>query len=272
MKFKKDFLFNYLTEAPAALAIERSLECEILSKQDFQRSILDIGCGDGLLAFILFDEKIDVGIEPNEKELERAKEYGMYKELIQCHGNDIPKETGSFNTIFSNSVLEHIPELQPVLKEVHRLLAPEGRFYITVPTDMFDKYSILYQLLSLFRLNNLAERYREFFNKFWKHFHCYKKEDWEKIWRDSGFEVIESKEYNSKIICLINDFLVPFAFLSFIAKKIINRWIISPNLRKIYIYPFYLIVRDLIKRYEDGKKEGIIFFSLKKKYGKVERE
>ncbi|MBU1152821.1 class I SAM-dependent methyltransferase [bacterium] len=266
MRFKKDFLYSYLKEAPASLAIERSLECEIFSKQEFTPPILDIGCGDGLFAFILFDEKIDVGIEPNGRELGKAEEYGMYKELIQCYGNDVLKKSESFNTIFSNSVLEHIPEFQPVLNEAHRLLTPEGKFYVTVPTDMFDKYSILYQLLSLFKLNNLAERYRKFFNKFWKHFNCHKKEDWEKIFRDSGFEVIDSKEYDSKSICLINDFLAPFAFLSFIMKRMTGRWIMSPNLRKIYIYPFYLIAKGLIRRYESGNTGGIIFFSLKKKY------
>jgi len=63
MKFKSDFLYNYLKQAPISLAIERSFECEILSKQKFQRPILDIGCGEGLFALILFDEKINVGID-----------------------------------------------------------------------------------------------------------------------------------------------------------------------------------------------------------------
>lgn len=266
MKFKNNFLFNHLKNAPATLAIERSLECEILSKQDFTRPILDLGCGDGLFTFILFDEKIDLGIDSNGRELRRAREYGMYRELIRCHGNNIPKDSGSFNTIFSNSVLEHVPEFKSVLDEVYRLLAPGGRFYVTVPTDMFDKYSILYQSLSLLRLNNLTERYRKFFNKFWRQFHHHKKEDWKKIFIDSGFEVVNFKEYDSKVICLVNDFLAPFASLSFIAKKIINRWIISPRLRTVYIYPFYLIARDMIRRYKGRNKGGIIFFYLKKEY------
>jgi len=32
-----------------ALAIERSLECELLSQQSFSRPILDLGCSDGLI-------------------------------------------------------------------------------------------------------------------------------------------------------------------------------------------------------------------------------
>ena len=174
--------------------------------------ILDIGCGDGLFAFILFDEKIDRGIEPNERELQRAKEFDAYKELIKCNGKDIPKESGSFNTIFSNSVLEHILEVESVIDEAYRLLALRGRFYVTVPTDKFDKYSISYQVFSFFGLYSLAEKYRNIFNKFWKHFHFHKQEEWEKIFENSGFEVADFKEYDSKVICLIHNFLVPFAF------------------------------------------------------------
>ena len=265
MRFKNNFLFNYIKNAPAALGIERSLECEIMSRQEFDRPVLDIGCGDGLFSYILFDEKIDVGIDLDGRELERAKEYGMYDELIQCRGDNIPKESGTFNTILSNSVLEHIAESGSVLNEACRLLGQGGRFYVTVPTDMFDRYSILYRLLSLVRFDGLARRYRKFFNRFWKHFHSHNRDDWARIFTDAGFEVVGSEEYCSKTICLLNDLLAPFAFLSFVTKKIVNRWTICPGARAIYMYPFYLIARYVTRKHEVGDKRGMIFFSLRKK-------
>lgn len=264
MRFKNEFLLNYLESAPLALAIERAIECEMLSRQEVMGRILDIGCGDGLLAFVLFDEKIDIGIDPDARELIRAKQYAEYKQLIQCRGSNIPISSGSFNVIFGNSVLEHIQELQPVLNESYRLLAPGGRFLITVPTDMFEQFTAIYQILHGLGLENLSEKYRKVFNKFWRHFHRYRKEGWEKIFRDAGFRIIESKEYKSKIVCLISDLLVPFAFPSFIAKKLFNRWIISKRLRRIYIRPFYLIVRNILRRYESDQEGGLIFFSLAK--------
>jgi ubiquinone/menaquinone biosynthesis C-methylase UbiE len=253
-----------MSMAPLALAFERYLECRIFEKLPFDKPILDIGCGDGLLAFVLFNERIDVGIDPDARELNRAKQYGKYKELIQCHGSDIPISSESFNVIVSNSVLEHIQELQPVLNESYRLLAPGGRFFITVPTDMFEEFTAIYQILCGLGLKTLSEKYRKLFNKFWMHFHHYRKEEWKKIFEDAGFKIIESKEYKSKIICLICDLLVPFAFPSFIVKRLLNRWIISKSLRTIYIYPFYLLVRTIIRRYESNQKGGLIFFSLVK--------
>jgi ubiquinone/menaquinone biosynthesis C-methylase UbiE len=270
MRLNNNFLYNYLAVAPLALAIERSVECEIMSKQQFQRPILDIGCGDGLFAFILFKDDIDIGVDPNGNELRRAKQLGKYKELIQCPGNNIPKKTESVNTIISNSVLEHIPKFKVVLKEANRLLTPNGRLYITVPTDRFDNYSILYQILSLLKLRNFAERYRQFFNAFWKHYNFFNKEDWENIFQNCGFVVVQSREYNPKAICLINNFLSPFAALSYIIKKLFNRWILSTMFRKIYILPFYFIAKILISKLNTNKEGGIIFFSLEKKLPKKE--
>src|SRR2546428_6343193 len=125
-------LFPYTT-------LFRSLECRIYSGLVFERPILDIGCGDGVHAKVLFAEKIDTGIDPNERELERAAELGAYVELIACRGDAIPKPDWAYRTIFSNSVLEHIPDLRPVLKEAHRLLMPGGRFYFTVPSPNFER-------------------------------------------------------------------------------------------------------------------------------------
>ncbi len=264
MKFKDNFLYSYFLNAPIPLAIERYLECEILSKKKFIHPILDIGCGEGLFAFVLFDEKIDVGIDPNGKELKRAEYYGMYDELIECYGNKIPKASATFNTIFSNSVLEHIPDTASVFKEAHRLLTSEGRFYITVPTDMFDKYNVIYQGLVWLKLNHLAERFRCFFNRFWKHYHFYDREGWEKIIRESGFKVVECQEYSFKDTCVMYHSLIPLSFFSMVLKKLKNKWIYSKFIRKTYIGPIYRVLDSLIKKLEHGDKGGIIFFSLRK--------
>src|ERR1035437_2226804 len=127
-RFRSAFLANYNACAPLALALERVLECRILSQQSFGQPILDLGCGDGLFASILFADSIDTGIDPDERELQKAGKTGAYKELIHCPGSEIPKPNASYQTVFSNSVLEHIPDLLPVLAEVHRILVPGGCF------------------------------------------------------------------------------------------------------------------------------------------------
>ena len=263
MKFKTDFFRPYLNKAPLPLAIERNFECEILSRQVFTHPILDIGCGEGLFANILFDEKIDVGIDPNTKELERAAYYGQYEKLINCFGNKIDFQDAHFETIFSNSVLEHIPDIEAVLRETHRLIADDGNIYFTVPTNYFDKYSIIYQFLSTLKFNKLAERYRLFFNGFWKHYHYHSVEKWIELFEKNDFRVMDYKEYGSRKICVLNDLLAPFCLLSFISKKIANRWYISSYSRKISAAIFYFLFRK-INFYKNTKTGGIVFFSLRK--------
>ena len=79
MKFNNNYFINYLKETPVPLAYERAFECYILSKQKFKRPILDLGCGDGIFAKMLFDEKIESGLDPLSYELKYAKRTNKYE-------------------------------------------------------------------------------------------------------------------------------------------------------------------------------------------------
>ena len=264
MKFNDNYLMDYLSYAPLPLAIERIVECRILSKLPFEEPILDIGCGEGLFASILFREKIDLGIDPNPSELKRARELRGYFELKECFGDKIPMPDGTYQTIFSNSVLEHIEQLEPVLREARRLLAPGGRFYMTVPSDLFEHYTVINQLLIVLGLNRMASRYRAFFNHFWVHYHGYSVSKWESIVEKAGFLVVESRSYMPKYLCVLNDFLVPFSILGLVTKKVFNRWILFPLLRRVLMIPIGLMVGRLVEGTENVESGGLVFLVMTK--------
>ena len=98
---------------------------------------LDLGCGDGLLTRIivqLVGRRDDlVGIDPDPAEIAHAQETGIYTALHTAGGDSVPEPDASFNWVLSNSVLEHIDHIEPVLAEVGRLLRPNGEFVFTVP-------------------------------------------------------------------------------------------------------------------------------------------
>ena len=239
VRFRSNFLADYVAHAPLALAFERTLECRILAEQTFDRPILDLGCGDGLFARILFAETIDTGIDPNEQEIRRADKTGIYRELIQCSGSDIPKPDGAYKTVFSNSVLEHIPDLPPVLAEIHRILAPGGSFYFTVPADSFEIWSAVNQLLLCLGLSKKSRNFRKFFNRFWKHYHAYPEAEWKALAQQVNFEVTDSFLYDAPRVALGNDILAPFAFPSMVLNKLAGRWVLSRQLRRIVLSPLY---------------------------------
>lgn len=257
-------LLDYLSLAPLPLAFERTLEAQIFADLQFDRPVLDIGCGEGLFAKVVFEEPVDTGVDPNSRELERARDLGSHEELIECFGHEIPKPDGAYNTIFSNSVLEHIPDLDPVLREAHRLLAPGGRMYLTVPSDKFEHYAVGGRVLDGLGWAKMSQRYRESYNSFWRHYHCHSPEEWADVARRGGFEVVDRYTYNPRGICLINDLLVPLSAPGLAIKKITNRWTLVPALRRVYTYPIYLAMRNLLERGTRAKDGGLVFLSLRK--------
>lgn len=264
MKTNTDFLASYVAMAPLALAFERTMECGILSTMPFRRPAIDIGCGEGLFAKVLFAEKIDTGLDPNGRELQRARQLGAYEKLIQCTGDRIPEPDGTYQTVLSNSVLEHIPNLEPVLREAFRLLAPSGVLYITVPTDRFEEYAAVSQVLALLRLHRMQKRFRAFYNRFWAHHHCHAPKDWERVLEAVGFEVFEVRPYAPRYICLVDDLLIPLSAAGLALKKILNRWTLIPAIRAILLAPLISVMRGVLNRAERCPDGGLVFLAARK--------
>jgi SAM-dependent methyltransferase len=264
MKFNREFLSTYVGLAPLSLAVERTMECQIMSGKCFDRPVLDIGCGEGLFAKVLFAEPVDTGIDPNQRELDRAQELGVYKRLICCGGDAIPEPNGSYRTIFSNSVLEHIPTLDPVLAESFRLLQSGGHFYATVPSAHFDEYSAISQLLGAFGLSSMQARYRGFYNRFWAHYHFAEPAAWAERIRAHGFEILEAYSYAPKRVCLLNDLLVPTSLPGFLSKRFTNRWTFLPRWRRIAFAPATMIARLFLRGAELCEHGGLVFISARK--------
>jgi SAM-dependent methyltransferase len=98
---------------------------------------LDLGCGDGKLMRILLDAAAAspalVGVDLDPLETRDASASGVYRRVHTAPGDRIPEPDTSFDFVFSNSVLEHIDEIEPVIAEVARVLRPGGAFVFTVP-------------------------------------------------------------------------------------------------------------------------------------------
>ena len=138
-----NLLHNFLRMYPAqpATAIWRAVEIGALLRLGVPDGRgLDLGCGDGKLTRVVLDwtgPRHLVGVDPDPFETEAACKTGLYEAVHTAPGDAIPELDGSFDFVISNSVLEHIPELEPVLREVARLLRPGGVFLFTVPGPGF---------------------------------------------------------------------------------------------------------------------------------------
>lgn len=98
----------------------------------FKGDLLDIGCGKmPYKNYILEHSTVEkyVGLD-----IDDALEYDQsVKADYTWDGKTMPFVEASFECAFGTEVLEHCPEPEVVLKEVYRVLKPEGIFFFTVP-------------------------------------------------------------------------------------------------------------------------------------------
>ena len=120
----------------------RAVELAVVVEHGFPAgSGLDLGCGDGRLMRILLDaagaSPALVGIDVDPLETRDAEASGVYRRVHTVPGAALPEPDASFDFVFSNSVLEHIDDLDPVLAEAARVLHSGGTFLATVPSPGF---------------------------------------------------------------------------------------------------------------------------------------
>jgi SAM-dependent methyltransferase len=180
-----------------ATALWRTVEIEaILRHVRFRGRILDLGCGDGGIGALVIPPACPMtGIDLSPEDLALARATGRYEELVACDASAIPFPDGSFDMVFSNSVLEHIPHLDGVLSEAARLLRSGGELVITVPSDRF--LELLAQPARL-RAAGQAERARAYvdaLNARVQHFHYLGPDDWRARLAPVGLEVVQAEYY-----------------------------------------------------------------------------
>lgn len=179
-----------------ATAFWRAVEVDILRKfLPESGTCLDLGCGDGKLTALLFEQSPTkkltlIGIDADADETQRAAQFSFYTRIHTCPGSNIPEETGSMDYVISNSVLEHIQDIEATIAEVARLLNNGGRFVFTVPSPGFHR--------CLFGpLNQHASRqtYLEEMDQRLAHYRYWSTEEWRAILGKYGLEIETQREY-----------------------------------------------------------------------------
>lgn len=203
-------------EHPATIlwrAIELKHLNEAIQKYNPIAPILDLGCAEGKIANILFKGKRIFGLDNCWDLIKQNNKTDTYKALILANGCYMPFKKDIFKTVFSNCVLEHIPDLDKVLAEVSRVLDKGGRFIFTVPTDKFGEYLFFYQLFSTLGVSILAKKYSTLRNRLLSHFHCYDHNVWIDKLRKNNLKVIDYSYYMSKKSTMLWDFLAGLMFI-----------------------------------------------------------
>ena len=240
---EQDFLWLHLRELPAFRALLRAVEARFY--QDLlplEEPVLDLGCGDGHFASAAFPQRLQAGIDPSAACLQEARGRGAYHLLVRSVGDALPFPDGHFSTVISNSVLEHIPDLDPVLAEIARVLRPPepsgdghgsshrgGRLIFCVPGDRFTRLLFFGDLCRRLGLEGLARGYERYFNRISRHYHDDGPQAWQQRLAKAGLEMVDAFSYFSRRATHALDLGHYLGAPSLVAKKLFVRWILAPT-------------------------------------------
>ena len=133
LRFRSEYdyaLFEYYRSAKVIAFLDRAGVA-------LNGRILDAGCGGGGMPLSLADEaKRVVGIDPAERFQSAGVKLGQEHGLNNLHfaladGMYLPFPAGSFDLVLSHAVIEHVANAPLYLRECARVLARDGRMYLS---------------------------------------------------------------------------------------------------------------------------------------------
>ena len=104
------------------------------------RRVLDAGCGSGYGAAMLARTAREVlGIDISQPAIDFAREHyrvaNLRFERASCL--EIPAADGSFDLVAGFEIIEHLEEWGAFLREVRRVVVPEGYFVVSTPNRLY---------------------------------------------------------------------------------------------------------------------------------------
>jgi 2-polyprenyl-3-methyl-5-hydroxy-6-metoxy-1,4-benzoquinol methylase len=245
MSAQRDFLLPQLYTVPVFRALLRSIEARMIASIKFPHPILDLGCGDGQFAQMAFTEPLDVGIDPMPQAIAEARTRGMHRDLRVMDSNQMSFADGMFGSVMSNSVLEHIPDIDATLRETNRVLKPGGMFVFTTPNQHYAEYMFFSAVFNKLGLPGLAKRYGDHFNRIAHHYRTDSKQVWTERLEQYGFSVVKCTTYFSRQASHVFDLAHYYSSPTILYKKMIGRWVIAPWRIN------FILVEPLLRRYYD---------------------
>ena len=151
--------WNELYEHPSSLFEHNMVLRRDYAKQyicthfDKSSSILDLGCGAGVLSEKLIESSFTVTAVDDSQDMldlsrERLKRFPAEScKLFHANCLSLPFDDGKFDLVVCLGVFGYFDEVTQALREIHRVLRPGGKLIISVrnahTADIFDLFLLL---------------------------------------------------------------------------------------------------------------------------------
>ena len=104
-----------------------------------QAPVLDLGCGDGVFGQLAGWPADLTGLDFDEESLRVRARVCSGARSVRGDAGKMALPDAAFATCVSNSVFEHLPDLDACLREAHRVLRPGGRLVFTMTLGTFSR-------------------------------------------------------------------------------------------------------------------------------------
>jgi SAM-dependent methyltransferase len=128
--------------------------------------------------------------------------------------------------VLCNSTLEHIPEQRAVLREMSRILAPEGTCILTVPSHHFYSFHLGSTAARILRSRALARLYQRWIAFVARIHHCAPPEIWRQRLEEAGFIVVSWRYYFTAASTRVMDGAQYLSVPSFLTRRLLGRWVL----------------------------------------------
>jgi len=144
--------------------------------------VLDAACGDGIQAEKIIEVHRVIGIDISPTRIKRAKNRIGAGVFMDGDVYNLPFKCNIFDIAVLGEVIEHLHEPRDVLKEINRVLKPNGYLIVDIPS----KSNIVDMILRLLGKNPMWGLYVDK-----SHVAFYDMHSLEDIFKNSGFKVID---------------------------------------------------------------------------------
>ena len=168
----------------------RAWECAAYEDFHLQGRVLDVGCGDGRYFEVVWPDMTDVvGVELDPGVADAGMRSGVYANIHVTSADRIPEPDASFDAVFANCSLEHMDNLDQVLRELNRCLKPGGELICSVVTDKFIEWNMGPHLLARMGHEDLSRGLQKDFEDFHHLRNPFPADEWISKFKSEGFEL-----------------------------------------------------------------------------------
>lgn len=151
-------------------------------------NILDVGCASGWFLYKIasrYPKAKCTGIDIYKKAIDYGKKRYKSLNLIYADAHNVPFPDNSFNAVICTEVLEHVVDPGKIIREIKRVLKPEGIAIIEMDTG-----NILFRIVWYW--------WTHLRNGVWKdsHIHVFNTNKLESLIIKNGFIITKKKLFN----------------------------------------------------------------------------